>query len=1150
MNSSSLAKKKKKRKLTPDDYSPTTLLKKSKTLINNNSHHQGITIVWLDPKSKDYLKRKVCLRSIGNYLIKFEKINSCINYLLAIKNQSKNLFLILPGSYGKDILPFIYEEINILYIYIFCKEKEKHEEWIKIYSKKIRGVFSNKQKLLTKLNEDVEFYSKTIPISILPEKRLKEETSAHILNEEETLFMWYQLLIDILKRMPLTSKSRTDLLKECRREYQDDETELIKIREFEETYHAANVIAWYTRDAFLYRLLNRALRTRDISIIFQFRFVLVDLHNRLSDLHTKYIQSLDQTSSLTVYRGQGLTVAELNKLKTNIHGQIAMNSFTSTSTSSAIALNFAGNGTGRPLIESVLFEIECSIRVSKKPFANIQEYSYLKTENEVLFTIGTIFRIESVEQLTNEIWLVKLILCEDESNSSQNELFNVFKVEMDETADVLSLAKCLFEMDNLDKAEEFYTLMLQELPFDHPDLITIQNDLGGIYREKGEYSQALQTHRQALKLHRQLMPYDFTQRSAIYNDIGYVYEELGDYIPSLKYHKKTLRIRQKYQPYYAVHIAITYDHLANIYNQIGKKRLSLRYHKKALAIKTKYYPAIHPKLANTYNNIGEVYLSIQNIKKAQTYLEKGLQIRLKSLPSDHRALAISYSNLGQIYDNNNNYQKGLEYHQKALNILLKCLPSNHIDLAAIYNNIGECYNDLGDLTAALINHKKALKIRCNLSFTSRVQTETVVSYCNVSKLFKQQKRYNIALRYLRKALTLALSITENTKLLGIIYYNISTVYQEKSNMNLAMKYYHKALKFELKFDSTSQSLDLADIYYGLGQVYEKTHDLLNALVQFERSLDIRKQCLASDHPLIEETLSTLGFVYTKQGNTDKALAYWIEALDLQLKSESMYLASTCISIGSIYHSKDDDENALIYYEKALIYVTNDTRELGPLYYQIGLIYDNKMDFAIALDNYCKALQFPLNTDSIVDDIHNRLGRIYHTKRYYSKALIHYKKALFILLEQKRDVTVIYYHIAWVYDDKCEHQKAVRFYRKALNEYRKQKSSDLNLLSKIYNNIAGIYARSQKYKLALNYFRKSLKNALNSNVSLPDYAGIAHIYHNIATVYIFSSTYGLAAKNYRKALNFALKAFSNDDPEIFEYRNNITIVKRLLQTENN
>lgn len=107
--------------------------------------------------------------------------------------------------------------------------------------------------------------------------------------------MWHQLLIEVLRRMLLSSVSTKDLFKECRREYEKDIIDLRKIQEFEDTYDAKNLIEWYIRDTFLYRLLNKALRPSDISIIFQFRFVLVDLEDRLAELAAEYIRSLTET---------------------------------------------------------------------------------------------------------------------------------------------------------------------------------------------------------------------------------------------------------------------------------------------------------------------------------------------------------------------------------------------------------------------------------------------------------------------------------------------------------------------------------------------------------------------------------------------------------------------------------------------------------------------------------------------------------------------------------------------------------------------------------------------------------------------------------------------------------------------------------------
>ncbi|CAF1459956.1 unnamed protein product, partial [Rotaria sordida] len=87
------------------------------------------------------------------------------------------------------------------------------------------------------------FYSKSTPMNIVPTLTSDTgETSSRNLNKEQALFMWHQLLIEVLKRMPPTSVSQNDLLTECRLEYSGNNTELRKIQDFEDTYDADNVI--------------------------------------------------------------------------------------------------------------------------------------------------------------------------------------------------------------------------------------------------------------------------------------------------------------------------------------------------------------------------------------------------------------------------------------------------------------------------------------------------------------------------------------------------------------------------------------------------------------------------------------------------------------------------------------------------------------------------------------------------------------------------------------------------------------------------------------------------------------------------------------------------------------------------------------------
>ncbi|CAF3399725.1 unnamed protein product, partial [Rotaria sp. Silwood2] len=68
------------------------------------------------------------------------------------------------------------------------------------------------------------------------------ETSFQNFNKEQDFFLWYQLLIELLKQLPSTSVSQNNLLAECRLKYFDDTTQLRKIQEFEDTYDSTNVI--------------------------------------------------------------------------------------------------------------------------------------------------------------------------------------------------------------------------------------------------------------------------------------------------------------------------------------------------------------------------------------------------------------------------------------------------------------------------------------------------------------------------------------------------------------------------------------------------------------------------------------------------------------------------------------------------------------------------------------------------------------------------------------------------------------------------------------------------------------------------------------------------------------------------------------------
>ncbi|CAF1039811.1 unnamed protein product [Didymodactylos carnosus] len=260
---------------------------------------------------------------------------------------------------------------------------------------------------------DVALYSKALSAPISLFKHEDREQSIRDLSKESAMFMWFQLLFDTLLDSKQTEDSKNQMLTICEEQYKDNEVQLKKITEFRDQYSADTAIKWYTRDCFLYRMLNKALRAQNIDFIFNYRFFIIDLYNTLLKLHS----SPSAVKAVNVYRGQMMSVEELQKLLNNVGGFISINTFLSTTIDCGVASEFSGTGAGRPLFESIVFDIEVTEdSATIKPFAEVQNFSHMKDENEVLFSVGTVLKIESVEQATDAVWYVRLI-----SSSKGNE---------------------------------------------------------------------------------------------------------------------------------------------------------------------------------------------------------------------------------------------------------------------------------------------------------------------------------------------------------------------------------------------------------------------------------------------------------------------------------------------------------------------------------------------------------------------------------------------------------------------------------------------------------------------------------------------------------------------------------------------------------
>ncbi|CAM4970633.1 unnamed protein product [Rotaria socialis] len=615
-------------------------------------NHEQFTAVWLDSKYADCdqtsCDRRAQLSPIINYNVKFSDADECLDYIKTI--QTESIVFITCGSQGQKLVPNIYHFPQLLYIYIYCFNKVEHEEWAlnKNYASKIRGVFTDIDLLLAKINDDVKLSLKNIlPLNIFhkyDDLNLKE-MSMKDLNKQSAQFMWFQLLIDTLLHGDYSDTAKDDMFYECVAQYDGNEIELKRILDFYKTYIAEQAISWYTRNSFLYRLLNKAFRIQNINIIYKFRYFIKHLYNQLRDVQ---LQQSEDLSSITVYRGQLMHHDEFDNFKENVGELISINTFFSTTLQSQVALNFTGNG-----------DFKSAIEITRKSLTTLGI-----SENHPIRGI-----------MHSNLGLAYLRCCD------------------------YTLA-----MENFEKALQ---IQFVSLPADHLNIATTYNNIATIYFESEEnYERALENYEKALEIQLRCLPSKADSEIALtYNNIGSIYYRLENYSLALENYKKSVEIMTKCLPENHFDFSIAYNNIGLIYAANGNYTEALINYNKALSTST----SDHPFSSRTYLNIGDVYRMTENNNLALEHYEKALEIQMQCSTQNHHDLLRIYNVMNVAYYDMNNREMSLKYYEKFLEILLIVEPLNFNEHSTAYENIADLLFLKNDFKAALEYYNKAIE---------------------------------------------------------------------------------------------------------------------------------------------------------------------------------------------------------------------------------------------------------------------------------------------------------------------------------------------------------------------------------------------------------------------------------------------------------
>jgi len=927
------------------------------TAVNNPAYgfenKEDVTLIWLD---KTIDRTRTILRELTDFVLLYTDISTCVNYIKLVENE--RIFLILSGSYADECLQQIHDLPQVDSIFIFCINSDKYQTILEHY-RKIVNIFTDENQLVDAIRREFNDLRKQISTFSLYEK----QKTTRDLSKESASFLWFQLLKDVLLRMPRTQQAKQEMINQCRQYYRGNIEELKNIDEFERTYTEQDTILWYTKQCFIYRLCNKALRTEDIELLYIFRYYIQDLCKHLSIEHEKFLskERLVQ-KQLTVYRGLKLTRDELARFQSNVGSLISTNGFLSTTRNAQLALEFALKTSKRSTdIQPSLFQIQIDLDLNDLIFADISSMSVYPEEEEILFDLGCAFKIMKVEfNEDKQIWIVELNLT-NESRQVVDKYFESNRREMEKGNILLVFGLLLTEMGEYHKAQIYFEKLLASNTID--DRAALFTNIGRVKFYKGLYREALKDFKTVYEIQRQEEPINYLDFARTMNNLGLIYLEEKKYDLALDYHFDVLKIYQQHSDLSEILLANNNNSIGVIYTHKRDYQKALHYLFRAMKLYEKALSTIdHPIMATNYNSIGLVFYYLKDNQQALEFCLKSLNIREQILPQTHPHIADSCNNVGLIYHHLSDYEKALNLFQRALDIYEKNF-GQKIRIPICWNNIGLLYLDQHKSDEAIEFYSKALHFYSNHEEKDKYEDEIEFTLNNLGVAYEIKCEFDQALEYYQRALNLQ---TKNLEKYVRLANKIGTIYQKKGEFKQALTYYKNALE---KSDTSPADL-VASVLMSMGIIYHREHQYDSALDFYKRVLKIRKGLPAGSLIDLAWIYNNIGCLYDDLGDMDRALRYQEKAYSIRqqhLPSTHPDLATSLNNLGRIHqtiaHYSPGNiyelDRALQNYKAALHIrrksLPNDHPDLAISYYNLALIHLDQQEYEQAYSEIQMAL---------------------------------------------------------------------------------------------------------------------------------------------------------------------------------------------------
>lgn len=292
----------------------------------------------------------------------------------------------------------------------------------------------------------------------------------------------------------------------------------------------------------------------------------------------------------------------------------------------------------------------------------------------------------------------------------------------------------------------------------------------------------------------------------------------------------------------SVPIADLWHKIGNwVYSNYNDYTTSLACFEKALAHREKLLEPQHPDLARNYFMVGLNKKYLRDYVSASYYIEKALNI--SQTHQNTFMLTSEYFELGEIQDLLGDYDKSLHFYELAYSFALKT------DKKRAYFFV-EYFKRIASIQLLKSRHQEALTLN-----------KRAIQICKDSAHVEFSSHFN--------------------RDIADCYINMNLSYQALHQLDSAHICLQQALKFYTLFPDAGTDIDIrtANVYLEKGSLFLEQLQLNNAIEQYLKAVSVLEK-INPNHAYLSSAYSGLGNVYLKKNNPLEAIPFFKKALEI------------------------------------------------------------------------------------------------------------------------------------------------------------------------------------------------------------------------------------------------------------------------------